>query len=557
MGIISSLNSAFSGAPVNPRSSDAAARPGRIDGPGIVRQPQRISDPAVKTPQAGEGRWIDRMLASSASAYHTRQVSDAAGASAQAPYLEKLRGLLGMPDAPGGLDRYYAALKGAVETLAAAPENSAARERVMTQARGLAQALNQLSAELGAMQGAVTEEIVAGTEKLNGLLSALAETNERLEKSAGGTRHQQLVAERDQLLEATADVIDILASYRDDGSVWVTTQSRLTLVKDGASRFEVGASGELLMTNPVGRTLDLSVKGAVRGGQIGGLMDLRDGVLAEARSQLDEVAAGLALGFSLETRPGRALALEKTSGFEVDIGGLERGNDVVFAYEESDVLRGVKLVNASLPIDYVDAGGRRVLGLDLSAPAETVAGQLAELFPTLTVGAGSGDTLRLSGTVRFGTFVRGAETHATGTHEPLMLDRGGIFTDDRDTDPQQKAGFAARIGVNPALLREPGLLQADMVSGQLATLDFASGAGARLSGTVGEIIGGVIDFQRSSTSMALMQGEDRAMMRDAAAQQAAGKGSINVEMARLSNLEHIYAANVRVVMAYQELMGVL
>jgi len=555
MSILSSINTALSGAPVNPRSGEGAGRAGRIEGSGIVRQVPRVADAVAKTPQAIEGRWVDQVLNASAGAYHARQISAAAGAAAQAPYLEKLRNLLGMPDEPNGLDRHYAALKSALDALVARPGDGPARDRAMIAAQGLSQGLNQVSSELGRMQHAATGDIANGIEGLNPLLAELAGINGRLENSAGGTRHAQLVAERDRLLALAAEAIDLTTSYRADGSVSAMTQSRLTLLRDGASLFAMGEGGELLMTNPAGRTMDIS--GAVRGGTIGGLMTLRDGVLADARAQLDDIAAGLALGFTLETRPGRGFEQGGTSGFDVDIRGLRRGNDVAFTYEESDALRSVRLVHTSQPLDHVDAAGRRVIGLDLLAPAEAVAVALTELLPTLTIGEGRGGTLRLSGTVRFGTFVRAAETHVTGGHEPLVLDGAGLFTDNHDSDPHQKVGFAERIGVNPALLRDPGLLHADAVARQLDRLAFASEAGARLSGTVGEIIEGVIDFQRVSTTTALMQGEDRAMMRDAAAQQAAGDGNIHVEMARLSNIEHIYAANMRVVVAYQEMMRVL
>jgi flagellar hook-associated protein 1 FlgK len=400
-------------------------------------------------------------------------------------------------------------------------------------------------------------------------------------------------------------MIDVRADYRPDGTVALMTRSGVGLIDNGVSTFKFESAGNLspnsifdpdpaqtkvgkmTLTTPSGLTIDLVTQGVLQGGELGGLVTLRDKTLVEAQEQLDQIAAGLALAFSTNKTAGVAATSGAAAGLDVDISNLAPGNDVLLTYAEDGVEKRVRVINTAEASDYIDASGQRVIGVDFSTGA-AVAAALDAKLPNLDISSTGATNLRIMDDGAAGrTDVRTAVARSSSTGLQgaglgfnLFVDQGNkAFTNNLDTDPQQIQGFAARISINPAVVADNRLLvqyevggtlgdsdRADYVIDQLSKMQFVSGGNPaantgrfQLTGNLGEVISQIVGFQGSTVNAAITKRDDRQLTLDTITDQMQSEYGVNVdeEMARLMELQNAYAANARVVSVVKELLDSL
>ncbi len=608
MGLTSSLTNAVSGLRVNQDSLDILSRNIANAGtPGYHRQALNIVDYNSQDSSYARSVGTQRAFNASLQAYYTRQVSDTANSSIQSNYLDRLQGFLGKPGTAGSIDTIFGSLQNAMQGIATSPDDYNSRAEAVAAAQSMVETLNRLSTTIQSMRQETEGQIASDVHNLNGMLSSLAEVNNRmLDLGMTDTSRAALLDQRDRLVASVAEMIDVRADYRPDGTVALMTRSGVGLIDNGVStfRFESAGSlspnsvfdpdpdktkvGKLTLTTPSGLTIDLVTQGVLQGGELGGLVTLRDKTLVEAQEQLDEIAAGLATAFSTNKTNGVAVDTGTAEGLDLDISNLAAGNDVLLTYAENGVEKRVRIVNTSQAQDYIDASGQRVIGVDFSAGATAVAAALDAKLPNLDITSTGANNLRILDDGALGkTDVRTAVARSTSTGLQgtglginLFVDQGNsAFTNNLDTDPPQKQGFAARISINPAIVADNRLLvqyevggtlgdadRADYVIDQLSNMQFVSGGNPaanagrfQLSGNLGELISQVVGFQGSTINAAISKNDDRQMTLGTIVDQMESDYGVNVdeEMARLMELQNAYAANARVVSVVKELLDAL
>ena len=608
MGLTSSLTNAVSGLRVNQDSLDILSRNIANAGtPGYHRQALNIVDYNSQDSSYARSVGTQRAFNASLQAYYTRQVSDTANSSIQSNYLDRLQGFLGKPGTAGSIDTIFGSLQNAMQGIATSPDDYNSRAEAVAAAQSMVETLNRLSTTIQSMRQETEGQIASDVHNLNGMLSSLAEVNNRmLDLGMTDTSRAALLDQRDRLVASVAEMIDVRADYRPDGTVALMTRSGVGLIDNGVStfRFESAGSlspnsvfdpdpdktkvGKLTLTTPSGLTIDLVTQGVLQGGELGGLVTLRDKTLVEAQEQLDEIAAGLATAFSTNKTNGVAVDTGTAEGLDLDISNLAAGNDVLLTYAENGVEKRVRIVNTSQAQDYIDASGQRVIGVDFSAGATAVAAALDAKLPNLDITSTGANNLRILDDGALGkTDVRTAVVRSTspglqgtGLGINLFVDQGNsAFTNNLDTDPPQKQGFAARISINPAIVADNRLLvqyevggtlgdadRADYVIDQLSNMQFVSGGNPaanagrfQLSGNLGELISQVVGFQGSTINAAISKNDDRQMTLGTIVDQMESDYGVNVdeEMARLMELQNAYAANARVVSVVKELLDAL
>lgn len=608
MGLTSSLTNAVSGLRVNQDSLDILSRNIANAGtPGYHRQALNIVDYNSQDSSYARSVGTQRAFNASLQAYYTRQVSDTANSSIQSNYLDRLQGFLGKPGTAGSIDTIFGSLQNAMQGIATSPDDYNSRAEAVAAAQSMVETLNRLSTTIQSMRQETEGQIASNVHNLNGMLSSLAEVNNRmLDLGMTDTSRAALLDQRDRLVASVAEMIDVRADYRPDGTVALMTRSGVGLIDNGVSTFKFESAGslspnsvfdpdpdktkvgKLTLTTPSGLTIDLVTQGVLQGGELGGLVTLRDKTLVEAQEQLDEIAAGLATAFSTNKTNGVAVDTGTAEGLDLDISNLAAGNDVLLTYAENGVEKRVRIVNTSQAQDYIDASGQRVIGVDFSAGATAVAAALDAKLPNLDITSTGANNLRILDDGALGkTDVRTAVARSTSTGLQgtglginLFVDQGNsAFTNNLDTDPPQKQGFAARISINPAIVADNRLLvqyevggtlgdadRADYVIDQLSNMQFVSGGNPaanagrfQLSGNLGELISQVVGFQGSTINAAISKNDDRQMTLGTIVDQMESDYGVNVdeEMARLMELQNAYAANARVVSVVKELLDAL
>ena len=608
MGLTTSLTNAVSGLRINQDSLDIVSRNIANSGtPGYHKQSLNIVDYNTQSSTYARSIGTNRAFNASLQSYYTRQVSDTSNSTVQASYLDRLQGFLGKPGSAGSLDTIFGQLQNAMQGIATSPDDYTSRSQAVAAAQTMAETLNRLSGTIQGMRQETEGQIAADVHNLNGMLNSLSEVNGRmLDLGMTDGARAALLDQRDRLVSSVAELIDVRADYRGDGTVSLMTRSGVGLLDNGVSTFTFESAGNLspnsvfdpdpaqtkvgkmTLTTPSGLTIDLVTQGVIQGGELGGLITLRDKTLVEAQEQLDEIASGLAQAFSTIKEPGTAVTSGAATGFDINLANLKPGNDVLFTYSEGGVDKRVRVVNSTDPVDYLDATGQRIIGIDLSGNSTTAAAALSAKLPGLAItSTGQGNLRILDDGATGNTDVKSAVARSTsaglqgaGLGFNLFVDQGNAaFTNNLDTDPPQKQGFAARISVNPAIVANNQLMvqyevggtlgdadRADYIISQLEDMKFTSGdnpaasAGKfQITGNLGELISQVVGFQGSNINAALTKADDRQLTLDTVVDQMESEYGVNVdeEMARLMELQNAYAANARVVSVVKELLDAL
>lgn len=608
MGLVSSLSNAVSGLRTSQDSITILSRNVANAGtPGYHKQNLNIVDYNSINSTYARSAGVQRAFNQSLQTYYNRQVADTAMSSVTGDYLNKLQGYLGKPGAAGSLDTMFGSFKNSLQALSTSPDDYSTRATVVAEAQAMAQRLNSLSDVVQGLRQETETQITNNVTEVNAMLISLNEVNSRmLDLGMTDTARAALHDQRDRLVGSIAEVIDVQANYRADGTVALMTRSGIGLLDGGASTFKFTTAGSLSatslanidsskskvgtlsLTTPSGLTIDLVQQGVLQGGELAGLVQLRDKTLVEAQNQLDEIAAGMAAAFSTITTPGTAADDGAgATGFSADVTHLKPGNDMLLSYTQNGAAQNVRIVNSTNGEDYVDASGQRVISVDLSDTTQA-ANTLQAKLPGLAITSPSTGVIQVlddgtGGTRDITKLTTRGTTSGTQTGDlamALFVDQGNAaFTRNLDGTPPQIQGFAGRISINPAVIADNRLLvqydlnqtlgdasRPEYILDQLKTMSFVSGgtpaanAGRhQLNGSVEQLIGQVLNFQGTSINTALTARDDRQLTLDTITTQMETDYGVNMdeEMARLTQLQSAYAANARIVSVVKELLDTL
>ncbi|OJX50808.1 MAG: flagellar hook-associated protein FlgK [Devosia sp. 66-22] len=576
--------------------------------PGYHKQSLSVIDTVAGASSYARSGTVERAFNKSLQVYYTNAVSDTAYSGTRAASLDRLQAFLGMPGKAGSLDTMFGNLQNAFQALSTSPDNYASRATVVTQAQAMATTLNSLTRDVQSLRQEAENEMAATVDRLNLAVTSLKSVNDKLgDLSSDNATRATLMDQRDRLVSEIAELMDVRVDYRSDDTVALMTRSGVGILDGSAARFNFtpagalsadkqfsadpakNSVGRLTLSTASGSTIDLVQQRVLQSGKLGALVELRDETLVAAQGQLDEIAAGLAQAMSTVKTAGTAASSGTQNGYTLDLSGVRTGNDFVLSYKSGGVDKAVRVVNvgdpSKLPLDYVDATGARVVGMDFSAGSAAVAAGLQGVLGSgLTVSASGNSLTVLDDGATNATDVNALTARTTAT----ALQNGdaalNLFVDTNNADftnsldgKTQKLGFAGRIAVNASVLIDNTLLvkatptsslgdpsRVDYLLDQLQNATFASSqtgpasAGSfRLSGSVGDLIAQTMNYTGSLSELATSDASTQQMAMDSLDERMQSEYGVNVdeEMARLIELQNAYAANSRVIAAVQELMN--
>ncbi len=609
MSLSSSLSNALSGMHVSQNSLEVLSRNVSNSGtPGYHRQSLSVIDTVAGASSYARSGTVERAFNKSLQVYYTNAVSDTAYSGTRAASLDRLQTFLGMPGKAGSLDTMFGNLQNAFQALSTSPDNYASRATVVTQAQAMATTLNSLTRDVQQLRQEAENEMAATVDRLNLAVTSLKSVNDKLgDLSSDNATRATLMDQRDRLVSEIAELMDVRVDYRSDDTVALMTRSGVGILDGSAARFSFtpagalsadkqfsadpakNSVGRLTLSTASGSTIDLVQQRVLQSGKLGALVELRDETLVAAQGQLDEIAAGLAQAMSTVKTAGTAASSGTQNGYTLDLSGVRTGNDFVLSYKSGGIDKAVRVVNvgdpSKLPLDYVDATGARVVGMDFSAGSAAVAAGLQGVLGSgLTVSASGNSITVLDDGATNATDVNALTARTTAT----ALQNGdaalNLFVDTNNADftnsldgKTQKLGFAGRIAVNASVLIDNTLLvkatptsslgdpsRVDYLLDQLQNATFASSqtgpasAGSfRLSGSVGDLIAQTMNYTGSLSELATSDANTQQVAMDSLDERMQSEYGVNVdeEMARLIELQNAYAANSRVIAAVQELMN--
>ncbi|MFI3187170.1 MAG: flagellar hook-associated protein FlgK [Methylococcaceae bacterium] len=187
------------------------------------------------------------------------------------------------------------------------PTSIPVRQAMLSGADAVAKSFNDMSAQLSSFRTQVNGQMQSMVTDVNSMAKTIAELNVKIvtdTRSNGGQQPNDLLDQRDTLLNKIAQNVGVSSITQTDGTVSVFVGNGLPLV--------LGINSYVMSTAPSstdGRQLDILVNGqnitpSITGGALSGALKFRDTVLDPAQQQLGLVAAGFAGAFNQMHKAG-------------------------------------------------------------------------------------------------------------------------------------------------------------------------------------------------------------------------------------------------------------
>ncbi len=234
-----------------------------------------------------------------------KELSTTGNYDAQSSYFARMQDLFGAPGDNTSIAHITTQFGVAMESLALAPEQTLELTEFVRQGKDLADKFQQMSDTLQELRQQADAEIALRVDTVNTIASELVDLNNNIiQNQTAGADVTDLQDKRDAKLNELAQYMDISYFYRGDGSVAVFTNGGRTLVDNSSVAVSHLAASTVAPTTThaegdfngiyVGTvTASNDITNELRDGELKGLVDLRDGTLADLQSQLDEMAAEL------------------------------------------------------------------------------------------------------------------------------------------------------------------------------------------------------------------------------------------------------------------------
>jgi len=491
MGLFTSINTAFQGLDITQKQMGVVSQNvAGANSAGYVKR--RLLTADLAGPGGGVvSNGVQRLLDTYVQKQLWQETGGAGYANIQESYTDQLNKLYGVPGSTTGLTGQFNTFKSKLQVLQASPGSIAARSDVVSSAKILANKIGLVSDGIKNLRQATEDGLSDAVSVANTALFDLSAINQKI---GAGQTDPALLDQRDRAIRSLSEVMDISVTEQANGRISISTKSGFILLENEQfARLSFDAKpnigpdniysvdpakrgvGTVTLTDPSGQAIDFIAANGIRGGEIAGLIELRDKTLIQAQAQVDDFAANLSSAFSDRAVTSATVA----GGQEIALAGLQAGNKINLTYVDTGgVTRKVTIIRvddaSKLPLDNsaTPETDDSVLGVSF---AGGVTGAITALQtglngigPGLTasaVGVAPATTLRLvpaaaASVSSLSASITNTALTGPGAEVPLFVDSGANnapFTGSLDVKTQ-KTGFASRIVINPALETDPSRL---------------------------------------------------------------------------------------------------
>ncbi len=614
MGLITSLNIANAGLrTVQNGLNSVANNVAQADVEGYKRQDLRAETLGLTSGvRSSIVRASDRYLENQV----RTETSRSGETSVYDSFLSRVDKMFGVPGEAGSLDNLLNGFSNSLQQLTTSPDDYVTRQQAVGAAADLANGLNTISQEVQSLRQLAEDEIATGVSDINDSLQKLQNINVRVAGiDSGNPAHSELLNERDRQLSRLSQYMEIQVNPIDDGTISIQTKSGNSLLQGTAARFDFDQHGNITASSRYnsddalrdvgtvtlrssnGYNLDLINNGMMDTGRLGALIDLRDNVLVETQAQLDELAAGLASSMSDNDIAGTPVTSGVSTGFQVDLASLQKGNSISLSYSEGGQPKNVTFVRVDdpslLPLsnEHTANVGDKVIGIDFSTGFAAAAAAInAELSPAIiAIGTASGLAFVDDGATNTTDI-----TSLSSTQTSAGLQDGGLglalFKDGHGSQVlysgsmegrDQKVGLSTRLSVNKSVVANNELLVKyssapetalgdpkrpldiiDRLTNAKMDFDPRAGIGSKASpyrASIADFARQVISDQTGKAASAAQANQSQDIVVASLEQQLNDKTGVEIdeELTKLIALQNSYAANARILQVVDEMMQTL
>ena len=248
--------------------------------------------------------------------YLGREVLSAGGSSArydtQASMYGQLNGLLGSPGDGTALTSQLTNVSTALGQSVLSPTDSAAQLGSLAAFQSLATQISTLSNSVNGLRTQADQQIVGAVSQVNQLLKQIHDLNVQAQAATiAGDTGSAAFDQRDIAIQSLSQLVGIRTQDMSDGSIAITTADGTSLVGTNYAQLSYtggatnGTYGPITIQNinpntgaTVGSPQPLDAH--LDGGQIQGLLDMRDTALANTAEELGNLARQTALAYNAQ-----------------------------------------------------------------------------------------------------------------------------------------------------------------------------------------------------------------------------------------------------------------
>jgi flagellar hook-associated protein 1 len=522
---------------------------------------------------------------------------------------QQLQTVYGTPGSSTSFDGIFDNFSSALQSLSTSPSSYSSQAAVVSSAQALAQNLNSMTTSVQQLRTQAEAGIASDVVTANNALQQIASINQQLEAAPADGTTAALEDQRDQDVTQLTQLmnVNVIANSNNQVSIFTGTGQQLVAgVQASQLSFNNAGTlsatmqwsadpsqdtvGTITLTSPGGTTTDLVASNAIQSGQIGAYLQMRDTILPQAQTQLDEIANQMSQALSNQTTSGTAAGSGSQTGYSVSIAGMIPGNSLQLTYTDSgDVQHTINIVSlgqgGTLPAPSPNATNQTI-GVDFSGGISSIVSQINAALGTNLQFSNASGALQVVNAAASGNVVNSLSATSTVTsltsgspQLQLFVDGTQPITGVITSDGTQTTGLAGRISVNSAVVASPSSLVAyasntaagdptrpNFLLSQMtnATLTYSPTTGlgttsSPYSGTLTQYMSSVVTQQSQAANAAtnLQQGQDTVLT--ALQQRFNDQSGVNIdtEMSNLIALQNAYGANARVMTTVEAMMQTL
>lgn len=184
------------------------------------------------------------------------------------------------------------------------PDSSSNRQAVLSEAQNLADRFNVLDKQFSGLYSDSSKQIESEVNEINVLAKNIAELNDNINSSPGKSPPNDLLDERNRLIEKLSEHISVNVVEQDNHMVNVYAGNGIALVNNAQSK-TLGVKPNTLQPERLEVSLgDSEISAHIQGGKLGGIMDFRREMLDDAANNLGRLATTLASTFNEQHQLG-------------------------------------------------------------------------------------------------------------------------------------------------------------------------------------------------------------------------------------------------------------
>lgn len=341
-----------------------------------------------------------------------------------------------------GVTRALQEFFGSLQDLTTRPSGSA--ERLSVQSRGelLATAITTAATQVNQIRKDIDKQVRREVTKINTVTAAIADLNRQLSSVSTDAPLNNLLDQRDQLINELARFIPVRILAGDGRAITVLSNGGTVLVEQTRS-FDLG-----IISDPNNNGFARITGGGLAGsatiiedrlseGELGGLIEARDKDTLDALKRLDRLAAELVRTFNAQHRLGTGL--DGSTGQDFFAGLGVRSAPAIGNTGNASIAGGVITDESLLTMDDYEIRFTASGVFDVFNVTRNITVSVANVYS-------SGNTISFDG------------VEVTITDGPISPSQGDVFSINTYT------GTADRIALSAAIINDPEAIAAGLTT---------------------------------------------------------------------------------------------